>query len=117
MITQQECENLILKLYQQDKSQIDSLSYLQKNARWKNKDTCFSYFWKSSMNLREFLEHPEQYNNEQQHNAATNTNTNELEQATNQTQVATNNQSWKQSWWFFNILLLIFLWIILLLVL
>ena len=73
MITQQECEELIANQYVLNESLRDSPSTLKNIARWDNSDECFSYFWKSSVALNNFLKNidinwknPEQ----QTHNAA-----------------------------------------------
>ena len=57
MISQQECENIILEAYQKDPSAFKDNPSLFKNKVWgANEDTCFSYFNKSPGKLKEFLD-------------------------------------------------------------
>ena len=55
MITKQECEDLITNQYILNESLRDSPSTLKNIARWDNSEECFSYFWKSSIALNNFL--------------------------------------------------------------
>ncbi len=88
MVTQQECENLIVNQYQNNKDQINNLSLLMTKSRWENRGECFSHFGKSSEELKNFLLTSKPINTTTQtHNSAsTNPSQNQEIQQTTQTQ-------------------------------
>ena len=81
MITQQECEKLILDAYQQDKTEFtNNPSRFKNNVWWENSNTCFSYFDKSISSLTTFLENPT--DSKHTHNAATSNEKTETKEST-----------------------------------
>ena len=101
MITQQECEELIVNQYISNESLRGNSSKLKNIARWNNSDECFSYFEKSYVILNNFLKNIDvSWNGSWTHNAANNSI---IQTWQAQPVIPYNTKS--KVWWFFHILL------------